>query len=114
MEKEILKIIKQNDEMPFSMNEKAAKEISQLVHTRYMKFVEWISSKGFDHTGGKYYSDTDEGYVEFTIDELFTYWQDNIEKQSTTYTTPTEKCNTKECPYIKAQSENLKNMTGKY
>jgi hypothetical protein len=117
MEEQILKIISKNNVLstPFSGKEMAAKEISQLVHTRYMKFIEWLlTDVNFEQVDHAWYWRLNYEDECLTLEEIFTYWQDDIEKQSATYTTPTEKCNTKECPYIKAQSENLKNMTGKY
>jgi hypothetical protein len=55
--------------------------ISKEITDHVFKFIEWLSSKGFDHTRGKYYSDTDKGYVEFTLEELYKFWRNNTEQK---------------------------------
>jgi len=42
------------------------------------EFMEWLYSKQFDHLHCKYYQDSDDGVREFTLDELFEYWQNDI------------------------------------
>jgi hypothetical protein len=39
------------------------------------EFVEWIAKKELTYLRGRYYQDSDGGYREFTLDELYEYWK---------------------------------------
>lgn len=43
------------------------------------EFINWLSSKSIDYRRGMYYSDTDNGVREFTLSDLYQYWQTNIQ-----------------------------------
>ena len=60
----------------------AAKDIERDYIDKYYypkEFVEWKDTKELRYSSlhNRYYSDTDNGMREFTLDELFNYWREN-------------------------------------
>ena len=58
-------------------HDKAMEEISE--HYYPKEFVRWKDKKDLRYSSlhNRYYSDTDNGMREFTLDELFNYWEEN-------------------------------------
>jgi hypothetical protein len=79
-EQKILEIVKRNDEMPFSMNKKAATEIDTLTKSHYLKFTEWTSiniATEFNGGSKRYvYIESTEDFA--TIEDVYEFWKNNI------------------------------------
>jgi hypothetical protein len=56
-------------------------DLTALISEHYYpkEFVEWKDKKDLRYSSlhNRYYSDTDNGMREFTLDELFNYWKEN-------------------------------------
>ena len=59
----------------------AIDKLTALISEHYYpkEFVEWKDKKELRYSSlhKRYYSDTDNGMREFTLDELFNYWKEN-------------------------------------
>jgi hypothetical protein len=42
------------------------------------EFVEWLLVKDLSYSNQKFYQDSDGGVKQFTLDELYLYWQNNV------------------------------------
>ena len=67
----------------------AAKDINRDYINKYYypkEFVEWKDKKELRYSSlhNRYYSDTDNGMREFTLDELFNYWKENEQEEHPT------------------------------
>jgi len=58
--------------------------ISELYYPK--EFVEWKDKKELRYSSlhNRYYSDTDNGMREFTLDELFNYWKEDEQEEHPT------------------------------
>ena len=61
--------------------DKLLSDLTALISEHYYpkEFVEWKDKKELRYSSlhNRYYSDTDNGMREFTLDELFNYWKEN-------------------------------------
>ena len=65
----------------FTTRKELMERITALISEHYYpkEFTEWKDKKDLRYSSlhNRYYSDTDNGMREFTIDEIFEYWKEN-------------------------------------
>lgn len=76
-------MIKQTGRIDKMINKLASLKLAEATKEMYpLDFVVWKDRKELRYSSmsGRYYSDTDMGVREFTLNELFEYWKQNIRK----------------------------------
>jgi len=67
------------------MYDKILPDLTALISEHYYpkEFVMWKDKKDLRYSSlhNRYYSDTDNGMREFTLDELFNYWEENEQEE---------------------------------
>jgi hypothetical protein len=80
LSKELKKEVLYNQIQQAKQNE-CFSDLTALISEHYYpkEFVRWKDKKDLRYSSlhNRYYSDTDNGMREFTLDELFNYWEEN-------------------------------------